>query len=107
MKAIDMMAGSLKTGFKALLATAKEYIVAGLCALPAHRAEKRPAVLVGAPFKGTWHVPGGDSFQALRSVDPGYDVDGILTARLTVPSAEIEGWRETADWMRRANSTPT
>jgi len=41
------------------------------------------------------------SFQALRSRDPGYDVEGILTARITVPSAEIEGEMETAGFFRQ------
>jgi len=40
------------------------------------------------------------SFQALRSLDPGYDVDGVLTARVTVPGAEIEGALETAGFFR-------
>ena len=35
------------------------------------------------------------SFVALRSVDPGFDTEGVLTARLSVPSAEIAGWAET------------
>ena len=29
------------------------------------------------------------SFQALRSVDPGYDVEGVLIARITVPNAAV------------------
>jgi len=41
------------------------------------------------------------SFQALRSIDPGYDVEGLLTARITVPGAEIEGWQETAGFFRQ------
>jgi putative ABC transport system permease protein len=36
------------------------------------------------------------SFQALRAVDPGYDVEGILTARVTVPTAELESVDEAA-----------
>ena len=36
------------------------------------------------------------SFLALRSQDPGYRVEGIMTARVSVPTAEIEGWEETA-----------
>jgi predicted permease len=40
------------------------------------------------------------SFRALRSLDPGFDVEGVLTARITVPSAEIEGEMETAGFFR-------
>jgi predicted permease len=35
------------------------------------------------------------SFQALRAMDPGFDSAGVLTARITVPTNEIEGWEET------------
>jgi putative ABC transport system permease protein len=41
------------------------------------------------------------SFQALRSVDPGFDPDGVLVARLSVPGAEIEGWEETVAFYRQ------
>jgi predicted permease len=41
------------------------------------------------------------SFQALRAIDPGYDVEGLLTARITVPSPEIEGALETAGFFRQ------
>jgi len=41
------------------------------------------------------------SFQALRSLDPGYDVSGVLTARITVPGPEIEGALETAGFFRQ------
>jgi predicted permease len=41
------------------------------------------------------------SFQALRSLDPGYDVEGVLTARITVPGPEIEGALETAGFFRQ------
>jgi len=41
------------------------------------------------------------SFQALRAIDPGYDVDDVLTARITVPNAEIEGGLETAGFFRQ------
>lgn len=40
------------------------------------------------------------SFIALRSVDPGFNIEGILTARLSVPTAEIEGWAETDGFYR-------
>jgi len=40
------------------------------------------------------------SFQALRSMDPGFDSEQILTARITVPTAEIESWEETAAFYR-------
>ena len=33
----------------------------------------RPSVLVGAPFKGVWHVPGGKSFSATLIKDAGGD----------------------------------
>jgi predicted permease len=41
------------------------------------------------------------SFQTLRSQDPGFDVEGILTARLTLPSAESPTWQETAGFFRQ------
>jgi predicted permease len=41
------------------------------------------------------------SFQALRSVDPGFDPEGVLVAELSVPSAEIQGWEETASFYRQ------
>ena len=41
------------------------------------------------------------SFVALRSVDPGFDGEGVMTVRLTVPSAEISGAAETADFFRQ------
>jgi predicted permease len=41
------------------------------------------------------------SFQALRSLDPGFDVESVLTARITVPSPEIEGALETAGFFRQ------
>jgi predicted permease len=41
------------------------------------------------------------SFRALRSLDPGFDVEGVLTARITVPDAEIEGALETANFFRQ------
>jgi len=41
------------------------------------------------------------SFLALRSVDPGFDTDGILTARLIVPSGEIADWQETMSYFRQ------
>ena len=41
------------------------------------------------------------SFVALRSVDPGFDGEGVMTVRLTVPSAEIPGAAETAEFFRQ------
>ncbi|MGD8360983.1 MAG: ABC transporter permease [Gemmatimonadota bacterium] len=41
------------------------------------------------------------SFQALRALDPGYDVDGVVTARVSVPSAEIQDPAETAEFWRQ------
>jgi len=41
------------------------------------------------------------SFLALRDTDPGYQVDGILTARISIPAAESEGWQETAEFYRQ------
>ena len=40
------------------------------------------------------------SFVALRSVDPGFDAEGVMTVRLAVPPAEIPGALETADFFR-------
>ena len=33
------------------------------------------------------------SFMALRAVDPGFEADGLLTARLSIPGAEIQEWQ--------------
>jgi predicted permease len=41
------------------------------------------------------------SLQALRTVDPGYEVRNILTARVTVPTAEVQGWEEVAGFFRQ------
>ncbi|MCH1570203.1 MAG: ABC transporter permease [Longimicrobiales bacterium] len=40
------------------------------------------------------------SFQALRAVDPGFDSEGIVTARVSVPTSEIESWEETEAFFR-------
>ena len=40
------------------------------------------------------------SFQALRAVDPGFETEGVLTARISVPTAEMEGWEEAAGFFR-------
>jgi len=40
------------------------------------------------------------SFLALRAVDPGFDVEGVVTARVSVPSGEIAGRLETAELFR-------
>ena len=40
------------------------------------------------------------SFQALRSMDPGFDTEQILTARITIPTGEIDRWEETAGFFR-------
>ncbi|MBW3535793.1 MAG: FtsX-like permease family protein, partial [Gemmatimonadetes bacterium] len=41
------------------------------------------------------------SFLALRSVDAGFDPEGVLTVRLTVPPGEISGVAETDDFFRQ------
>ena len=41
------------------------------------------------------------SFQELRQVDPGFEAENVLTARLTVPPGEIAGWEETAGFFRQ------
>ena len=41
------------------------------------------------------------SFQALQRVDPGFDHEDILTARISVPPGEIEGWQETAAFFQQ------
>ncbi|HSG09523.1 MAG TPA: ABC transporter permease [Longimicrobiales bacterium] len=38
------------------------------------------------------------SFVALRGVNPGFQTEGILTARISVPSAEIPDWQGTSDF---------
>lgn len=40
------------------------------------------------------------SFQALRAMDPGFDTERLLTARITIPGGEIESWEETAAFYR-------
>jgi len=40
------------------------------------------------------------SFQALRAMDPGFEVEGVLTARVTIPPGEIRGSEETATFYR-------
>ncbi len=41
------------------------------------------------------------SFLALRAVNPGFSAAGGLTARLSVPPGEIQGWKETAAFYRQ------
>jgi predicted permease len=41
------------------------------------------------------------SFQALRSVDAGFDTEQILTAHITVPTAEVQDWGEVAGFFRQ------
>jgi putative ABC transport system permease protein len=41
------------------------------------------------------------SFLALRAVDPGFDPDGALTARVTVPVAEIQEWQAAEQFFRQ------
>ena len=41
------------------------------------------------------------SFVALRSVDPGFDGEGVMTVSLSVPAAEIPGAAETAEFFRQ------
>ena len=40
------------------------------------------------------------SFVALRAVNPGFQAEGVLTARVSVPPGEIPGWKETAAFYR-------
>lgn len=40
------------------------------------------------------------SFQALRAMDPGFETERILTARITVPEVEISSWQEAAGFYR-------
>lgn len=40
------------------------------------------------------------SFQALRAMDPGFDAERVLTARITVPTAEIESTEEVTSFFR-------
>ncbi len=41
------------------------------------------------------------SFLALRSLDPGFQLEGIATARIAVPTGEIRSWQETAGLFRQ------
>lgn len=41
------------------------------------------------------------SFLAIRAVDPGFETENVLTARIIVPSGEIEGWQETMTLFRQ------
>jgi predicted permease len=40
------------------------------------------------------------SFRALSAVDPGFKAERVLTARITVPQAEIQSWEGTAGFFR-------
>jgi predicted permease len=40
------------------------------------------------------------SFRALSAVDPGFQAERVLTARITVPQAEIPSWEATARFFR-------
>lgn len=40
------------------------------------------------------------SFQALQDMDPGFDAEGALTARITIPTAEIENSAEVTAFFR-------
>ena len=40
------------------------------------------------------------SFQALRAMDPGFDSERVLTARITIPQVEVSSWEETAGFYR-------
>ena len=44
------------------------------------------------------------SFQALRAVDAGFDPEGVVTARVSIPTGEVEGWQETAEIYRQLRS---
>jgi predicted permease len=41
------------------------------------------------------------SFLALRTKDPGFEVEEVLTARVSLPTAEAEGWQEAAGFFRQ------
>jgi predicted permease len=41
------------------------------------------------------------SFMALRAVDPGFDPDNVLTARVSVPAAEIPEWQAVDQFFRQ------
>jgi putative ABC transport system permease protein len=41
------------------------------------------------------------SFMALRSVDPGFDPDNVLTARVSLPEAEIPNWQAVDQFYRQ------
>lgn len=41
------------------------------------------------------------SFLALRAQDPGYEVENVLTARLSLPPAEAESWQEAAGFFQQ------
>ena len=41
------------------------------------------------------------SFMALRAQDPGFQVENVLTARLSLPAAEAEGWEAGASFFRQ------
>jgi putative ABC transport system permease protein len=41
------------------------------------------------------------SFVALRAQDPGFQVENVLTARLSLPAAEAEGWEAAAGFFRQ------
>jgi iron complex transport system substrate-binding protein len=76
-------------------------------------AEKRPTVLAGAPFRGTWHVPGGASFQARFLADAGGDYlwsEDSSTGSIPLDFEAVYGralhadlWLNPSDWRSLAD----
>lgn len=70
--------------------------------------EHRPTVLAGAPFRGTWYVPGGRSFQARFVLDAGGDylwADDTSSGSVPLDFEAVYGralyadvWIDPSDW---------
>jgi len=84
---------------------AKRY---GELELLARGVDHRPTVLAGAPFRGTWHVPGGASFKARLLHDAGgaylwADDDSTGSVPLDLEAVyghalQAEVWIDPSDW---------
>jgi iron complex transport system substrate-binding protein len=83
-----------------------------IAALTATIAE-RPAVFTGAPFQGTWYMPGGNSYVAALLADAGAaylwaDDDSIGSQQLSFEAvferaADAEFWLNTSSWQSLAD----
>ena len=79
----------------------------------AQATSNRPTVLLGAPFRGVWHVPGGGTFPARLVADAGgaylWAGDTVRTARpmslevVLERARHADAWLDPAGWHRLAD----